>query len=200
MPAGSRRCRKLGFVGRADVQIADILTAVESGKTKVWVTNPTQSNSGATILFGFMNYFAGNGPGQALTQQQLDSPHGGSADDAKRKVLGELQAYLLQDGEAKAKLLKLGRRPASSIGLTLDNPDLAVFNPDWGIQANLREQGIQYPAASVIQSASDRYQTAYRKPRPGRGRCRRDQDRSVRCGQAGQGGAPVPADGIHPSH
>ncbi len=65
--------QKLGFVGRADVQIADILTAVESGKTKVWVTNPTQSNSGATVLFGFMNYFAGNGPGQALTQQQLDS-------------------------------------------------------------------------------------------------------------------------------
>ncbi len=65
---------KLGFTGRPDVGIADILTAVESGKTTVWVTNPTQSNSGATVLLGFMNHFAGNGPGQALTQQQLDSP------------------------------------------------------------------------------------------------------------------------------
>ncbi|WP_117210945.1 vWA domain-containing protein [Allorhizocola rhizosphaerae] len=235
--------QKLGFVGRSDVQIADILAAVESGKTTVWATNPTQSNSGATVLFGFMNHFAGNGPGQALTQQQLDSPavrdgitrfvqamdstppstgtlmndcvskmdvcrtvftyedlvieknqelvrqgreplhavypkgslaisdaplgflpRGGDTDAAKRKLFNELQGFLLNDPDAKTRLLQLGRRPAASIGLTLDNPDLTVFNPDWGIQANLREQGIQYPAASVIQSALDRYQTAYRKP------------------------------------
>lgn len=65
--------QKLGFVGRDDVTLAEILTAVESGKTTTWLTNPTQSNSGATVLFGFMNYFAGNGPNVALTQQQLDS-------------------------------------------------------------------------------------------------------------------------------
>jgi Ca-activated chloride channel homolog len=39
----------------------------------VWITNPTQSNSGATVFFGFLNYFAGNRPGKALTQEQLDS-------------------------------------------------------------------------------------------------------------------------------
>lgn len=234
---------KLGLVGRTDVQISGILEAVESGKTKVWVTNPTQSNSGATVLFGFMNFFAGNGPGQALTQQQLDSPavqdgvtrfiqamdstppstgtlmnecvahqdrcrtmftyedlvieknqelvkagreplyavypkgslaisdapfgfrpHGNDSDAGKRQVFQDLQGYLLHDADASAKLLKLGRRPATSIGLTLDNPDLTVFNPQWGIQANLREQGIQYPAAAVIQLALDRYQTRYRKP------------------------------------
>jgi Ca-activated chloride channel family protein len=66
--------QKLGFVGRDDVTLAEILSAVESGKTTTWLTNPTQSNSGATVLFGFMNYFAGNGPNVALTQQQLDSP------------------------------------------------------------------------------------------------------------------------------
>jgi Ca-activated chloride channel homolog len=234
---------KLGFTGRNDVQIQAILEAVESGRTKVWATNPTQSNSGATVLFGFMNFFAGNGPGQALTQQQLDSPavqdgvtrfvqamestppstgtlmneclahqdrcrtmftyedlvieknlelvkagreplyvvypkgslaisdaplgffpHGNSADAPKRQILQELQNYLLRDADASAKLLKLGRRPAASIGLTLDNPDLSIFNPQWGIQANLREQGIVYPSAAVIQLALDRYQTRYRKP------------------------------------
>lgn len=235
--------RKLGFVGKANVGIGDILQAVESGKTTVWATNPTQSNSGATVLFGFLNYFAGNGPGQPLTQQQLESaavdagitrftraiestppstgtlmkeclahtdrcrtlftyedlvieknlelvkagkeplytvyprgslaisdaplgflPHGNAADDGKRKILGELQNYLLTSPDAQAKLLKLGRRPATSIGLTLDNPDTAVFNPAWGIQANLHEQGIQFPAASVITAALNRYQTRYRKP------------------------------------
>ncbi len=44
------------------------------------------------------------------------------------------------------------------------DPDLTVFNPDWGIVANLREQGIQFPAAPVILSALDRYQTHYRLP------------------------------------
>lgn len=234
---------KLGFVGKSDVKVADILGAVESGKTTVWVTNPTQSNSGATALFAFMNYFAGNGTGQALTMAQLDSkpvdegitrfiramdatppstgtlmnecvaqpdrcrtvftyedlvieknqelvkagkeplyavyprgslaisdaplgflPHKTGADDGKRAIVTELQQYLLSDADARTKLLNLGRRPASSIGLTLDNPDLTVFNPDWGIQATIREQGIQYPAAAVINAALDRYQTHYRKP------------------------------------
>ncbi|MFI5914936.1 VWA domain-containing protein [Dactylosporangium sp. NPDC051541] len=235
--------QKLGFAGRSDVSIGDILTAVESGKTKVWVTNPTQSNSGATVLFGFMNYFAGNGPGKALTQEQLDSapvedgitrfikamdqtppstgtlmsqcvdqasacrtmftyedlvieknqelvkagkeplvvayprgslaisdaplgfyPHNNGSDTAKKQILNELQDYLLKDKTAQTELLKLGRRPATSVGLTLDNPDTAVFNPAWGIQATINEQGIQYPSAPVIQAALDRYQTRYRRP------------------------------------
>lgn len=234
---------KLGFVGKTDVKVGDILAAVESGRTTVWVTNPTQSNSGATALFAFMNYFAGNGTGQPLTMAQLDSkpvddgitrfiramdatppstgtlmneclaqpdkcrtvftyedlvieknqelvkagkeplyavyprgalaisdaplgflPHHSGADDGKRAIVTQLQQYLLSDPDARAKLLNLGRRPASSIGLTLDNPDLSVFNPDWGIQATIREQGIQYPSAAVITAALDRYQTHYRKP------------------------------------
>jgi Ca-activated chloride channel family protein len=235
--------QKLGFAGRSDVAIGDILRAVESGTTKVWVTNPTQSNSGATVLFGFMNYFAGNGPGKGLTQEQLDSPaveqgvtrfikamqqtppstgtlmndclarpdacramftyedlvieknqelvkagkeplvvayprgslavsdaplgffaHHNDADAGKRQALGELQNYLLKDADAQAKLLKLGRRPATSVGLSLDHPDTSVFNPAWGIQATINEQGIQFPAAAVIQAGLDRYQTRYRRP------------------------------------
>lgn len=64
---------RLGFTGR-DVGIDEVLGAVESNQTKVWITNPTQSNSGATVFFGFLNHFAGNGPGEALTAQQLESP------------------------------------------------------------------------------------------------------------------------------
>jgi Ca-activated chloride channel family protein len=63
----------LGFAPGSNTSIRQILDAVESGKAKVWITNPTQSNSGATVFFGFLNYFAGNPPGKALTQEQLDS-------------------------------------------------------------------------------------------------------------------------------
>lgn len=232
---------RLGFAGRTDVPIADILAAVESGKTRVWITNPTQSNSGATVLLGFLNHFAGNGPGTPLTQQQLDSPaveqgvtrfvkamdqtppstgtlmtecvahadqcramftyedlvieknaelvragrepllvaypRGSLAvsdaplgflpqpgNDDARRIFTELQEHLLTDADAQAALLKLGRRPAASVGLTLDNPDPAVFNPAWGIQGTINEQGIQYPSAPVIQAVLDRYQTRYRRP------------------------------------
>jgi len=65
---------KLGLTGKSDVPIQDVLNAVESGKTRTWVTNPAQSNSGATVLLGFLNSFAGNGPGVPLTAAQLDSP------------------------------------------------------------------------------------------------------------------------------
>ena len=64
---------KLGLVGK-DVTIAEVLKAVESGQTKTWVTNPTQSNSGASVYLGYLTYFAGNAPGQALTADQLTQP------------------------------------------------------------------------------------------------------------------------------
>jgi len=234
---------RLGFAGESDVPIERILTAVESGDTSVWVTNPTQSNSGATVLFGFLNHFAGNGPGQALTREQLDAkavdegitrfiramdatppssgtlmndcvarpdacrtlftyedlvieknqelvaqgreplvvtypkgalaisdaplgffPHGTASDAGKRQALGELRNHLLTDPGAREKLLDLGRRPVTGVGLSLENADPAVFNPAWGIRATLTEQPIQYPAAPVIEAALDRYQTHYRRP------------------------------------
>ena len=37
------------------------------------MTNPAQSNSGASVYLAFLNNFAGNGPGQALTMDQLNS-------------------------------------------------------------------------------------------------------------------------------
>jgi len=230
---------KLGFAGRTDVDIEEILEAVEGKKMKVWTTNPTQSNSGATTLFAFLNHFAGNGPGQPLTMEQLDSepvdegikrfvqamdrtppstgtmmnecvsstecetlftyealvieqnkqragddqfrvvyPKGslaisdaplgflpvGDKKEDKRNIFTELQQYLRTDDDALQKIRDLGRRPADSFGLTLDNPDTSVFNPDWGIQTDIQEQGISYPASSVIEAALDRYHTRYRQP------------------------------------
>ncbi|MBE3558509.1 MAG: VWA domain-containing protein [Ktedonobacteraceae bacterium] len=233
--------QKLGFVGH-DVSIAEILKAVESHQTTTWLTNPSQSNSGATVFFAFLNYFAGNGPGEALTMQQLNSkpvedgitrfiramdqtppstgtlmngcvsnearcrtlfvyealvieknqelikqgheplyvvypkdslaiadapmgflPHNGSMNAQKEQTFQKLQQYLLSS-EGQQKVMHIGRRPATSIGLSLTNPDLSVFNPDWGIKANLSQQPITYPAADVIEAALGRYQTAYRQP------------------------------------
>jgi len=64
---------RLGFKPGSNTTIQQIFDAVESGRAKVWMTNPTQSNSGATAFFGFLNFLAGNPPGKALTQEQLDS-------------------------------------------------------------------------------------------------------------------------------
>ena len=228
---------RIGFADRDDVGITEILAAVESGDMKVWTTNPTQSNSGATTLFAFLNHFAGNGPGQPLSMEQLNSPgvvdgtkrfvsamdrtppstgtmmteciesdecetlftyealvieenqkgsnpekfsvvypQGslaisdaplgflpvGEAAEAKREIFTELQQHLLNDDKATAKLRELGRRPANAIGLTLDNPDTKVFNPEWGIKTDIQEQGIAYPAAPVIEAALDNYHTRYR--------------------------------------
>lgn len=238
--AGKRAAmERLGFGAGSNVRIEDIVKAVEGGKMKVWTTNPTQSNSGATTLFAFLNHFAGNGPGQPLTMEQLDSkpvdegikrfvkamdrtppstgtmmtecvastdcetlftyealvieenlkgtnpadfsvvypqgslaisdaplgflPHGDNA-EAKREIFTELQQYLLTDEEALNQIRGLGRRPANSIGLTLSDPDTAVFNPAWGIRTDIKEQGISYPSAEVIEASLDRYHTRYRKP------------------------------------
>jgi len=236
--------QRLGLVGRTDVTITEVLQAVESGKTKVWITNPTQSNSGATAYLALLNHFAGNPAGQALTAAQLDlpavtdgitrfvravdrtppstgtlmsecvdrpdacrtvftyedlvaeynqdlvgrgqepfyavypkdalaisdaplgfRPHENRFDADKRRIVNELQGYLLNDPEAQAKLLRLGRRPAAkSFGLSLTGADPAVFNADWGLQPVVTGQEVKPPAAAVIEAALDRYQTAFRRP------------------------------------
>lgn len=234
---------RLGFGPGADVTVQQVLDAVEGGQTKVWATNPTQSNSGATMYFAFLNHFAGNGPGQALTAEQLASapvkdgisrfvqamdrtppstgtmmrecleaapgqcqtlftyedlviesnheleaagrepltvayprgalaisdaplgffPRSDADNEHRRKVFTELQAFLLTDPGAREALTKLGRRPADSVGLTLTDPDLGVFNPAWGIRTDVREQAIVFPAAPVIQQALDDYHSTFRQ-------------------------------------
>jgi Ca-activated chloride channel homolog len=236
--------QRMGFVGRTDVTIAEVLRAVESGQTKVWITNPTQSNSGATAYLALLSHFAGNPAGQALTAAQLElpavtdgitrfvravdrtppstgtlmgecvdrpddcrtvftyedlvaeynqelvgrgqepfyavypkdalaisdaplgfRPHDNQFDVDKRRIVKELQDYLLNDPDAQAKLLRLGRRPAAkSFGLNLTGADPAVFNADWGLRPVVTGQEVKPPAAAVIAAALDRYQTAFRRP------------------------------------
>jgi Ca-activated chloride channel family protein len=231
--------QRLGLVGHP-VTISDILKVVLSHKTTVWATNPTQSNSGATALFAFLNYFAGNKSGTPLTLQQLAEPkvkkaitsfirsiastppstgtmmndclanpdtcktmftyedlviqtnqqlvkegkqplymvypvgslaisdaplgflpHG--TDPQKEANFKALQAYLLSP-DAQAKVEAIGRRPYTSIGLSLPGADPKVFNPDWGVQATVKSPTITYPDAQVIQQVLDNYQLAYRSP------------------------------------
>lgn len=57
---------QLGLVGKGRHRRAVHRVRGEP-QAKVWATNPTQSNSGATVLFSFLNHYAGNQPGQALT-------------------------------------------------------------------------------------------------------------------------------------
>jgi Ca-activated chloride channel family protein len=230
----------LGFTPGSNTSIQQILDAVEAGKTKVWITNPTQSNSGATVFFAFLNYFAGNPPGKALTQEQLDSepvrngitrflskfqhtppstktmmdecvaspdrcdavftyealvielnqqrvasgqepmtvvypqgslafadsplgflPHGDNSE--KKANFEKLQQYLLSQ-DAQQALLKLGRRPVNSSGLSLPNAPKDVFRPEWGIVTDRQEQPIRFPSASVIENALYNYNTVYRPP------------------------------------
>jgi Ca-activated chloride channel family protein len=230
----------LGFTPGSNTSIQQILDAVESGKSKVWITNPTQSNSGATVFFGFLNYFAGNPPGKALTQEQLDSeqvrngitrfmskfdhtppstktlmddcaaspdrcdavftyealviemnqdrvakgqepmtvvypqgslafadsplgflPHGDNSE--KKANFDKLQTYLLGP-DAQEALLKIGRRPVNSSGLSLPNAPKDIFRPEWGIVTDRQEQPIRFPSASVIENALYNYNTLYRPP------------------------------------
>jgi Ca-activated chloride channel homolog len=230
----------LGFTPGSNTSIQQILDAVESGKSKVWITNPTQSNSGATVFFGFLNYFAGNPPGKALTQEQLDSeqvrngitrfmskfdqtppstktlmddcaaapdrcdavftyealviemnqdrvakgqepmtvvypqgslafadsplgflPHGDNS--GKKANFDKLQTYLLGP-EAQDALLKIGRRPVNSSGLSLPNAPKDIFRPEWGMVTDRQEQPIRFPSASVIENALYNYNTVYRPP------------------------------------
>ncbi|MFC8045843.1 VWA domain-containing protein [Nocardia sp. NPDC057353] len=235
-----RKMAGLGFTPGSDTAIESILAAVESGRTKVWITNPAQSNSGATVLLGFLNHFAGNPPGTPLTMAQLESPRvrdgitrfarafaytppstgtmmtecvaapdrcdgvftyealvleqnrelvargrepmtmvypqgslafadspigflPHSENTAKQANFERLRDFLTGP-EAQQQLLRLGRRPNSSIGLALPDAPRDVFDPAWGVQTARTEQPVTFPAVDVIQAALDNYQTRYRRP------------------------------------
>jgi Ca-activated chloride channel family protein len=231
--------QRLGLVGH-NVTIGDVVKLVESKQTTTWATNPTQSNSGATALFAFLNHFAGNPPTTQLSMAQLGTPRvqngikqfiraiaktppstGTMMDDcvahpdqcktlftyedlviekdqelarqgheplyavypqgglaisdaplgflphgsnpAKEQTFLALQRYLLSPA-GQAKVEAFGRRPHTSIGLSLSGADPNVFNPAWGIQATVNAPIVHYPNATVIQTALDNYQLSYRSP------------------------------------
>lgn len=92
-----------------------------------------------------------------------DSPLGyvDRGDNKKQALFDELQAYLLSPA-IQSRLLDLGRRVG--LGTTIDNPNPAVFNPEWGIRATQKLPISHLPEAATIKLALDKYQTAFRKP------------------------------------
>ena len=93
-----------------------------------------------------------------------DSPLGfiRRGNDEKEATFLELQQYLLGD-EAQAALLAAGRR-TGVVGLQVDNANLSVFRPEWGIDLDRVIQPIRFPNAAVIDEALRLYQTTFRRP------------------------------------
>jgi Ca-activated chloride channel family protein len=73
-----------------------------------------------------------------------------------------LQTFLLSESVQK-EILGLGRR-VGLIGLTPEDADPKVFNPDWNITVDRVLSPIRLPDAEVIREALDLYQTVFRKP------------------------------------
>ena len=81
--------------------------------------------------------------------------------DKKKKILLDLQAYILSD-EGQNALLNLGRR--TWYGGVTDKAPSDIFKKEWGIDTTKYISPIKYPSESVIKEALILYQTKLRKP------------------------------------
>ena len=63
------KAKELGFVGR-DIYTKDILDAINAGKLKFSMSNPTSTNSGASAYLGIISTLAGNP--EVLTKEMLN--------------------------------------------------------------------------------------------------------------------------------
>jgi Ca-activated chloride channel family protein len=63
---------KLGWIGKKDLKMDDILKAAEAGKFSFAMTSATQSNSGAAAYLGFLQALTGSQ--DPLTEKQLEDP------------------------------------------------------------------------------------------------------------------------------
>lgn len=227
---------ELGWVGREDIRVEEIVTAAESNDLKLMMTSATQSNSGASAYFGFLTALSGTTG--ALTSEQLNDPAVGEkvtqilsliersssssgflkdlfisryadfdgmfnyeavvieanqeqvpkgldplyaiypvdglaiadsplayvdkGNPAKETIFLGLQQYLLSD-PIQQEILKAGRR-VGAVGITPENADTNVFNPEWGIDVARVFTSIRFPNAAVIEQALDLYQSRFRKP------------------------------------
>jgi Ca-activated chloride channel family protein len=61
--------QRLGWIGRDDVRVEEILAAAEAGQIRYMTTSATQSNSGAMAYLGYLYAFAGQP--QVLTTEML---------------------------------------------------------------------------------------------------------------------------------
>lgn len=93
-----------------------------------------------------------------------DSPLGyvDKGDKAKEDLFLKLQEHLLS-AEVQQQIENMGRR-TGLLGMTVSQPDKAVWNPDWGIRADISIASIPTPQQAVIREALNLYQTELRKP------------------------------------
>ncbi len=65
------KAQSLGFIGK-DIYTKDIVNAIESGDLKFSMSNPTQTNTGATAFLGILSTLAGNP--EVLKESDLEVP------------------------------------------------------------------------------------------------------------------------------
>lgn len=93
-----------------------------------------------------------------------DSPLGfvDKGDKAREDLFLKLQKHLLS-AEVQQQIEAMGRR-TGLLGMTVSNPDKAIWNPDWGINTDKTIASIPTPQQAVIEEAFNIYQTDLRKP------------------------------------
>lgn len=65
--------KKLGFEGRDDIKLREIINSIEKGELKFAMTSATQSNSGASAYLAFLTALSKN-PKDGLTMDDLKNP------------------------------------------------------------------------------------------------------------------------------
>lgn len=166
--------QRLGWVGKKDVKVEDILKAAESGKLRFMMTSATQSNSGASAYLGFLYAFAGKP--DILTSADLQKP--GVRDSIKR-ILGAvnrssgssgflkdlfLQKYGGYDAmvnyeavviEANEDLVKQGKEPLYAIypsdGLAIADSPLGYVDKNDAKKADLFKKLQDYLLSAPVQ-------------------------------------------------
>jgi Ca-activated chloride channel family protein len=93
-----------------------------------------------------------------------DSPLGfvDKGDKAREELFLKLQKHLLS-AEVQQQIEAMGRR-TGLLGMTVSNPDKAIWNSDWGINTDKTIVSIPTPQQAVIEEAFNIYQTDLRKP------------------------------------
>jgi Ca-activated chloride channel family protein len=77
--------RQLGWAGRMDVTMAEILAEVQKRDLRLLMTSASQSNSGAAAYFGFLYAFAGQP--EVLKMEHLESP---AVQESVKSLLGAI--------------------------------------------------------------------------------------------------------------
>ena len=103
---------ELGFVGRDDIKINDIVDATKSGKLKFIMSSATQTNSGASAYLGFLSSLAGNT--QVLTSDILSNQS--IKDDLSSLLNGVEKASGSEDYSINAYLQGDGKKFNSVVG------------------------------------------------------------------------------------